>query len=60
MSEIEFKGEYKGIRLIPRGEDDNHICFQILNEDHGSWLEDTGEMTSSYWIDDLIEQIHKK
>ena len=40
----EFKGDCMGVRLVQRGPDDKHICFQLLVED-----------SSSYWLDELIE-----
>ena len=54
--EKEFKGECKGVRLVPRGANDNHICIEILTEDDGNWFE-SNQSFSSYWIDDLIEQL---
>lgn len=56
---IEFKGKCKGIKLIKRGENDNHICFQILTEDDGDWFVDGTNLASCYWIDDLIEQLQR-
>lgn len=52
----EFKGEQFGIRLEPRGENDPHICFQIISEDDEHWFEHKGS-SSSAWITDLIEQL---
>lgn len=47
-----FLGGQFGIVLKNRGENDNHVCFQILNEDDGNWfISETG--TSSSWLDDL-------
>jgi hypothetical protein len=54
--EKKFLGEQFGVSLTPRGDKDNHICFTILSEDDGSWF--TKDVSaSSYWIDDLIEQL---
>ena len=56
--EKEFKGNCKGIKLTKRkrNENDNHICVQILTEDDGDWFASCNSF-SSYWIDDLIEQL---
>jgi hypothetical protein len=52
----EFKGNCKGVRLVPRGEKDSHICIQILTEDDDTWFP-SPDAFSSYWIDDLIQQL---
>ena len=52
----EFKGECKGIRLFPRGVNDNHICIVILTEDDGNWFV-SDHYFSSFWTDDLIKQL---
>ena len=58
MSEkIDFKGNCKGIRLTRRGENDPHIMVSILTEDDENWFVDEKNKFSSYWIDDLIEQL---
>ena len=54
---MEFKGDCKGVRLVKRGENDSHISIQILSEDDGNWFVDEINQFSSYWIDDLIEQL---
>ena len=54
--EKEFKGHSKGVKLTKRGENDNHICLQILTEDDENWFASANPF-SSYWIDDLIEQL---
>lgn len=56
IMEKEFKGHCKGVKLIKRGENDNHICLQILTEDGENWFAPANSF-SSYWIDDLIEQL---
>lgn len=58
MKTVDFKGECKGIRLVPRNskDGDNHILVQFLTEDDGMWHEEEG-LGSSYWIDELIEQL---
>ena len=53
----EFKGEQFGVRLIPRDRNDPHICIQLLSEDDEHWYM-FGHRFSSYWIDDLIEQLN--
>ena len=55
---MEFKGECKGVRLVKRNENDPHICVQILTEDDGDWFTNDNQSFSSYWIDDLIEQLN--
>jgi hypothetical protein len=52
----EFRGCQFGVRLAHRGKDDPHVCVQLLTEDDGQWIK-TGERFSSFWIDDLIEQL---
>ena len=51
-----FLGDCQGIALVPRGPDDNHICFIILTEDDEQWYASNGS-ASSYWVDDLAEQL---
>lgn len=53
---IESKGDQFGIRLVPRGKNDSHICVQIISEDDGEWFE--RQLFSSAWLGDLIEQLH--
>ena len=57
MDSIKFLGSCKGVELIRRGENDNHICFDILTEDDGNWFS-SKEPSSSFWIKDLIEQLN--
>lgn len=59
MNKIEFKGECKGIQLTKRGENDPHIMVSILTEDDEDWFIDEKNKFSSYWIDDLINQLQK-
>ena len=55
---ITFKGRCKGVELIKRGINDNHICINILTEDDGNWFVSKSEIGfSSSWIDELIEQL---
>jgi hypothetical protein len=56
MNIIEFKGDCKGVRLKNRSENDNHICVEILTEDDENWFVSETSF-SSYWIDELIEQL---
>jgi hypothetical protein len=53
MDAIEFKGHCKGVRLVPRGVNDNHICFEILTEDDGNWFLSENS-SSSHWCEELI------
>lgn len=55
-NKIEFKGKCKGVKLIKRSENDNHICVIIITEDDENWFESETSF-SSYWIDELIEQL---
>lgn len=51
-----FIGEMFTIALVERGPKDRHICFEMFSEDDGFWHR-IGTGTSSYWIDDLIDQL---
>jgi hypothetical protein len=53
-----FLGECKGVALIPRSENDDHIYFLILTEEDGNWYCGNSR-TSSYWIGELAHQILK-
>lgn len=51
---ITFYGSQKAVRLVWRGKDDPHICFEILSEDDEYWfLMNQGGGSSSYWMPDL-------
>ena len=52
----EFKGAQFGVKLTPRGDNDPHVCIQLLGEDDEHWFE-IGDPFSSFWIDDLIQQL---
>lgn len=54
----EFKGQCKGVRLVPRGINDPHICVQIITEDDENWFE-SDKSFSSAWLDELIEQLQE-
>ena len=41
-----------GVRLVRRGEDDPHVCIQVLSEDDGNWLCSENSF-SSFWLSDL-------
>ena len=51
---ITFFGELHGVRLVERGKNDPHICFEILAEDDGHWFASDGS-ASSYWMPGLIK-----
>lgn len=51
-----FLGTCCGIALVPRGPNDNHICFIILTEDDGNWFV-TNNLLSTYWLPDLEKQL---
>jgi len=48
-----------GIRFVPRGPKDNHVCLQILSEDDGHWHQSMGQSFSSFWLDDLIRALQE-
>lgn len=54
----EIKGQQFGVRFVPRGDKDDHICIQLLSEDDEQWFE-TGSYFSSHWLDDLIAVLKK-
>lgn len=47
-----------GVALVPRGPDDNHICFMIIVEDDDNWFECNGAGSSS-WLCDLEDTLHQ-
>lgn len=53
-----FLGTCHGIALVPRGKNDNHICFYILTEDDGVWFV-SNNMGSTYWLHDLKKQLQQ-
>ena len=51
-----FFGEQHGVRLVKRGRNDPHICFEILSEDDGHWYVSCGgSYASSYWMPGLLK-----
>lgn len=52
-----FRGSCFGVNLVKRGPDDPHICFQIIVEDDENWFDREQSNGSSFWIDELIEQL---
>lgn len=48
-----FWGNCHAVRLVYRGQKDNHICFEILTEDDGNWFV-SKNCTSSFWLPELI------
>jgi hypothetical protein len=56
MRHSEIKGGQFGVRFEPRGQDDPHVCIQLLSEDDTNWFE-VGNSFSSFWLDDLIAQL---
>jgi hypothetical protein len=55
---MEFRGDCIGVKLEPRGHDDNHIMVRLLIEDDEHWRE-TNFSVSSYWIDDTLEVLNR-
>ena len=49
-----FFGDCFGIALIPREENDRHICLQILLEDDEYWFAQENTF-SSFWLSELQE-----
>ena len=55
-----FLGELIGIGLFKRGENDNHVCFQILVEDDGAWYPfnmGRSHGVASGWLPELLNQL---
>jgi hypothetical protein len=50
---LKILGDCFGVRFVPRGRDDDHVCLQILIEDDTYWHKH-GSSFSSHHIDDLI------
>lgn len=55
MKRKQFRGKCMGVTLEPRGPGDNHIMVTLEIEDDENWFEKMS--VSSYWIDELIEQL---
>lgn len=51
-----FLGVCLGIALVPRGSNDNHICFKLLAEDDGNWGV-LSSWPSSFWLSDLQNEL---
>jgi hypothetical protein len=49
-----FWGTCHAVRLVHRGKNDTHICFEIMTEDDGHWFISGGN-ASSAWLPELIE-----
>lgn len=47
-----FFGHQFGIGLLPRGENDKHVCVQVLAEDDEYWFPSQGQF-SCHWLSDL-------
>lgn len=56
MSIEEIHGGQFGVRFIERGNNDDHVCIQILCEDDEYWHEH-GSAFSSFHLDDLIKTL---
>lgn len=56
-----FKGDCHGVVLEKRKDwenpNDPHVCFFLIVEDDGNWFESKTGVSSSAWIDDVIEQL---
>ena len=53
---MKFFGEYLGVELNDRGEDDKHQIVTLLIEDDGNWNGSNISFSEDY-IDDLIMQL---
>ena len=51
-----FLGDCCGVRLVWRGQNDPHVCFEILGEDDGHWFLKQS-YSSSYWMPDLMKAL---
>ena len=51
-----FLGDCCGVRLVWRGQNDPHVCFEILGEDDGHWFI-KHDYSSSYWLPDLMKAL---
>ncbi len=56
--DLEIKKKQFGVKIIPRGPNDEHVVIQIITEDDENWF-DHGNSFSSYWIDDLIDVLQE-
>jgi hypothetical protein len=53
-----FLGSCKGVVLLPRGKNDNHVCFVVVTEDDGLWFCSKNK-GSSGWIGELAFQLER-
>lgn len=51
---MEVKGTQFAAELVPRGQDDDHVCIQLKGKDDENGFE-IGNPFSSFWLDDLIQ-----
>ncbi len=49
-----FWGDCHAVRLVYRGPNDSHICFEIMTHDDGHWFVSHFHASSS-WMPSLIE-----
>ena len=48
-----FLGKCHGVILTHRGEDDPHVCVQIITEDDETWFISDSDF-SSHWLPELM------
>jgi hypothetical protein len=48
-----FLGNIVGVLLHKRGQNDPHVCFQIIHEDDGYWFLSTNYMSAA-WLEDWL------
>ena len=53
-----FLGDCVGVVLVPRSDNDLHICVQPVVEDDETWHFGTGSF-SSYWMPEFVEQVNR-
>lgn len=56
MANANFRGKCMGVKLKPRGAKDPHIMVTLEIEDDEVWFP-KDFVVSSYWLDELIEQL---
>lgn len=53
-----FLGKCHGVILTHRGEDDPHVCVQIITEDDENWFVSDNSF-SSFWLPDLMSVLQE-
>ncbi len=50
-----FYSNCLALQLYLKSENDRHICFRILIQNKGEWIQDDGCEKAPYWLSDLNE-----